>query len=75
MAYDSNSSLTVKTWLVIAALVIFVLAKGFFCLYEVGDRGQPTWSYRPIPDVPGASPYAVYDALPFPQHVRGEQGE
>jgi len=41
----------------------------------VGDRGQPTWDYRPVPDIPGESPYAVYDVMPFPQHVRGAAGE
>jgi hypothetical protein len=37
--------------------------------------GQPTWDYRPILDVPAESPYAVYQRLPYPQHVRGAKGE
>jgi len=64
-----------KTWLLIFLLVLYVLAKGFFALSVVGDRGQPSWDYRPINDVPGESPYAVYDVMPFPQHVRGAEGE
>ena len=66
---------SMKTWLVVVSLVVFILAKGAFALFVVGDQGQPTWDYRPIDDVPGASPYALYDALPYPQHVRGEKGE
>jgi len=41
----------------------------------VGDLGQPTWNYRPVKDVPGESPYAVYQAQPYPQHVKGAKGE
>ena len=64
-----------KTWLLIFLLVLFVLAKGFFALSVVGDRGQPSWDYRPVNDVPGDSPYAVYGVMPFPQHVRGAGGD
>lgn len=56
-------------------LALFILVKGFFAFYVVGDRGQPSWDYRPVKDVPAESPYAVYDVMPFPQHVRGAEGE
>jgi hypothetical protein len=61
-------------WVVIAALVILILVKGAFSFLVVGDRGQPDWDYRPVPDVPGESPYALYEPLPYPQHVRGREG-
>ena len=64
-----------KTWMLIFLLVLFVLAKGYFAFSVVGDRGQPSWDYRPVKDVPAESPYAVYDVMPFPQHVRGSEGE
>jgi len=51
------------------------LAKGFFSFLLVGDRGQPTWDYRPVRDVPAQSPYAIYEPLPYPQHVKGQRGE
>ncbi len=63
------------TWTVVFLLAGFILAKGFFTFFVVGDLGQPTWDYRPVRDVPGESPYAVYEKLPHPQHVRGEKGE
>ncbi len=63
------------TWLVIFLLAGGILVKGFFTLFVVGDLGMPTWDYRPIEDVPGESPYAIYETLPYPQHVRGEKGE
>jgi hypothetical protein len=65
----------VKTWLVVFALMAFILGKGFFSFFVVSDLGQPTWDYRPILDVPAESPYAVYQRLPYPQHVRGARGE
>jgi hypothetical protein len=71
ITYHSSS---VVTWITIAALVLFVLLKGAFAYLAIGDRGQPGWDYRPVPDVPGESPYAIYQSLPHPQHVRGERG-
>lgn len=64
-----------RTWIVIIALLILILAKGMFAYVVVGDLGQPTWDYRPVADVPGQSPYAVYPPQPFPQHVRGDKGQ
>ena len=51
------------------------LIQGLFAFSVVGDRGQPNWDYRPVKDVPGESPYAMYEKLPYPQHVRGSEGE
>jgi len=64
-----------KTWGLVFLLVLYILIKGFFAFSVVGDRGQPSWDYRPVKDVPGESPYAVYEVMPFPQHVRGAKGE
>jgi hypothetical protein len=63
------------TWLVIFLLLAIILAKGFFSFLLVGDRGQPTWDHRPVRDVPAQSPYAIYEPLPYPQHVKGQRGE
>lgn len=64
-----------RTYLWIGVMVGIVLLKGFFAFFVVSDRGQPTWDYRPIQDIPSQSPYAVYPPLPYPQHVRGFKGE
>jgi hypothetical protein len=66
-----------KTWLLILFFVAIVTFQGWLAYTLIGDRGQPDWDYRPIKDVPGASPYAIadpYHPLPYPQHVMGEQG-
>ena len=63
------------TWLTIFLLAGFILAKGFFAFFVVGDLGQPTWAYRPVKDLPGESAYAIYPSVPFPQHVKGAKGE
>jgi len=54
---------------------MIILGQGLFSFYVVGDNGQPGWDYRTIRDVPAQSPYAFYDLLPYPQHVRGKKGE
>jgi hypothetical protein len=64
-----------KTWYVLFFLMALILFKGLLAFLHVGDRGQPDWDYRPVRDVPGQSPYAVYRLLPHPQHVRGAEGE
>ena len=53
----------------------FVLVKGFFAITVVKDRGQPSWDYRPVEDIPGESAYAIYDASHQPQHIKGKGGE
>jgi hypothetical protein len=63
------------TWLVVLFCIGIVLLQGFFAFFHVGDKGPPDWDYRTVPDVPGQSPYAVYETLPYGQHVRGEKGE
>jgi hypothetical protein len=55
--------------------VLLVLAQGVFSFLVVGNLGQPDWDYRPVKDVPGESPYAIYKPLPYPQHVQGEKGK
>lgn len=70
-----NTESAGRTWVWVFLLVTFILFKGYFTFVVVGDLGQPTWDYRPVKDVPGESPYAIYEPLPYPQHIRGEKGE
>jgi len=73
--HSTHKESSLAAWVLIFFLLAIILAKGFFALFVVGDRGQPTWDYRPVKDVPGESPYAVYAPLPHPQHVKGQKGE
>jgi hypothetical protein len=66
---------TLVTWVVILLCMLLILIQGLFAFSVVGDLGQPDWDYRPVKDVPGESPYAMYEKLPYPQHVRGAEGE
>ena len=62
----------VKTWVVVGLLLLWIFFKGGLAYFMIGDRGMPDWDYRPIRDVPGESPYAIYEPLPYLQHVRKE---
>ena len=75
MEHSTEKESTLITWVIIALLLAWILGKGFFSFFVVGDMGQPTWNYRPIKDVPGESPYAIYKVLPYSQHVKGAKGE
>ena len=75
MSNVSHKIRPLRDWVVLGLLLILILAKGYYAFFLVGDRGQPGWDYRPVMDVPGQSPRAVYELLPFPQHIRGAGGE
>jgi len=75
MEPSQHHSSTFKTWIIILLLVLIVLVQGGLSYFIIGDRGQPDWEYRPVKDVPGESPYAIYAPLPFPQHVKGDKTE
>lgn len=75
MQTTTHTTSAALTWSVVGLLVLLVLAKGFFSFYVVTDRGQPSWDYRAVRDVPGESPYAIYQPGPYPQHIRGAKGE
>ena len=64
-----------RSWVNIFLMVVLILAMGFYAFAVVGDLGMPTWDYGAVEDVPAASPYADYELLPHPQHVRGAKGE
>jgi hypothetical protein len=75
MENSTHEASAVKTWLIVALLVLIVLFQGGLAFFVVKDRGQPDWDYRPIKDVPGESPFALYEPLPFSQHIRGRRGK
>ena len=75
METSAKKESAIRTWIIIFLATTAVIAQGFFSLAVVGDRGQPDWDYRPVKDVPGESPYAIYQKLPHPQHVRGDRGK
>lgn len=73
--YPEPSASPVRTWLLVAAMLGIIFFQGWLAYTVIGDLGQPDWDYRPIPDVYGESPYAIYPPVPYPQHVRGPQGQ
>jgi hypothetical protein len=66
---------SVPLWIVIWLLMLGILLKGHFAYNVVGDLGPPTWDFGIVQDVPGESPYAIYEKLPYPQHVKGQKGD
>ncbi len=72
---ENKTESVFATWIFIGALLLCFLIFSTFTYFFVGDKGQPEWDFRPVADVPGQSPFAVYDLLPHPQHVKGDKGE
>lgn len=75
MTHDTSHGSIARTWFWLGLMLSIILFKGLLAFFVVSDMGQPTWSYRPVKDVPASSPYAVYHLLPFQQHVKGAKGE
>lgn len=73
MALQKESSLGI--WILIAGLFCYFLAYSGLVYFAIGDKGPPDWDFGTVRDVPAESPYALYDRLPHPQHVRGMRGE
>jgi hypothetical protein len=77
MEDPNHQASAAKTWLLVLFFVAIVVFQGWLAFTIIGDLGQPDWDYRPIKDVPGESPYAIFDPyhpLPSAQHVLKEQG-
>jgi len=72
---STSEESVVATWIFIFILALVFATTSFLAYTVVGDAGQPNWSYGTVRDVPAESPYAVYQKLPHPQHVRGTRGE
>jgi len=72
--HPEHSTSEARSWLLVAAMLGIVFFQGWLAHTVIGDLGQPDWDYRPVPDVYGESPYAMYPPVPYPQHVRGPQG-
>ena len=70
----SNESVG-AAWVFIFILALLFAIQSFLAYKFIGDAGQPSWSYGAVRDVPGESPYAIYPAVPYPQHVKGAKGE
>ena len=75
MIENSKNQSVVRSWVIIGLLLVLILAKGFFAFAVVGDLGQPGWDYGTVADVPASSPFAEYELLPNPQHIRGADGQ
>jgi len=71
----SSEESVVATWVFIFILALAFATTSYLAYTVIGDAGQPGWRYGTVRDVPAESPYAIYQKLPHPQHVRGTKGE
>ncbi len=72
--HPEHSSSAFKSWALVMFMVAIVFFQGWLAFFFIGDLGMPDWDYRPVPDVYGESPYAMYPPVPYAQHIRGLQG-
>jgi hypothetical protein len=76
---------TLKSLAIIVVSALIFLAWGGLIFFAVGDKGQPSWDFGVVKDVPGSSRYSTHapasSAKPGAveekvevQHVEGRQG-
>lgn len=65
----------IRSWMIIALLVFIIAVQGLMTFFIVDNPEVTAWDFRPVPDVPGQSPYAIYEKLPYGQHIKGAKGE
>ena len=75
MADTIMKQTVLKSWTWLIIMIVIILAIGLLAFFVVTDKGQPTWDYRPVKDLPASSSYADYEKLPFPQHIKGQGGK
>ena len=73
MAETSTKQSVLMTWIFIIFLAVYFVVYSLSTLILVGDQGPPDWDFNIVEDVPGGSPTAIYQKLPYPQHVKGEK--
>jgi hypothetical protein len=75
MEVKKRKKASVALWLILWLLILGILLQGHFAFKVVGDAGPTNWDYGIVKDVPGQSPYAIYELLPDSQHIQGKKGE
>jgi len=65
----------IHTWIWIIVILMMIFGASIFTFYAVSHKGDLSWDYRPVQSLPASSPYAEYQKLPFPQHIKGRRGE
>ncbi|MFH2133486.1 MAG: hypothetical protein ABIK68_24170 [bacterium] len=74
MTQTKQKQSMVQTWFWIVSLILLIVFVGVLTFTVVADKGMPPWDYGTVKFLPSESPYATYQKLPFPQHIRGKGG-
>jgi len=56
---EQEKKATLRSWMIIIAMVFVFLLWGLFIFFAVGDKGPPPWNFGVVEDVPGQSPYST----------------
>jgi hypothetical protein len=71
----SSQESILRTWVFVLFLTVVFLLYSFYAYQLIGDRDMLTWDFGVVEDIPASSPYAIYEKLPYPQHVKGSKGD
>ncbi|GLI36243.1 hypothetical protein [Desulforhabdus amnigena] len=68
-----------RSWAIVVAIALSFICWGIFIFFAVGDKGQPSWDFDIVEDIPSESIYSTHRATKIfgqpaplaPQHVSG----
>ncbi len=75
MSWTNFKTTVGYTWIWIITSILTIFGVGLMAFFVVSDKGVPSWDYRPVKSLPSESPYADYEKLPYPQHIKSKRGE
>lgn len=70
---------TFRSWAIVVAIAVSFFCWGLLIFFTVGDKGQPSWDFNIVEDIPGQSAFSTFrakqsfgDRVPLVgQHVAG----
>jgi hypothetical protein len=56
---EHEEKANIKDWFVPIAIAVLFLLWGLLVFFMVGNKGQPSWNFGVVEDIPGQSPYST----------------
>ncbi len=56
---EQEEKSTIRDWLIPIAIAVLFFLWGLLIFFMVGNKGQPSWNFGVVEDIPGQSPYST----------------
>ncbi len=56
---EQEEKSAIRDWLIPIAIAVLFFLWGLLIFFMVGNKGQPSWNFGVVEDIPGQSPYST----------------